>query len=264
MRDVARREVDLHHNVGVHWHAATLLVLLAACQSDIGDVDGAFYDWNARQVHCAVDIDSSAHNDLASIDSGLDRAAERGEVLELYAHHPGVTVSWHTIEHVLAGAQQRGLQFFTYSDLAHGAAPAAGLLLSFDDKWPEAWIEGRDLFRQYGAHVTFFIAYYPTFSADDKQLIRDLASDGHDIEAHTITHARGPSYVEAHGLAAYMSDEVVPSIQLLRDDGYEVTTFAYPFGARTNETDRAILHQVGQIRSVSFTYSGVDESPCPY
>jgi hypothetical protein len=55
-----------------------------------------------------------------------------------------------------------------------------------------------------------------------------------------------------------------PSIDLLRADGYEVTTFAYPYGARTGETDKAILRQVPQIRSVAFTYSGIDESPCPY
>jgi hypothetical protein len=264
MTDVARREVHLDHDIGLHWHAATLLVLLAACQSDIADVDGAFFRWDDRKVHCAVDLDSSADNDFGSIDTGLDRAAERGEVVELYAHHPGVTLPWHTIEHVLSGAQKRGLTFYTYADIAHGAAPGAGLLLSFDDNWPEAWSQGRSLFDQYGAHVTFFIAYYPTYTPKQKQLVHDLASDGHDIEAHTIRHQRAPSYVEEHGLDAYLNDEVVPSIQLLRDDGYEVTTFAYPFGARTNETDRAILHEVGQLRSVSFTYTGIAESPCPY
>jgi hypothetical protein len=257
-------EIDLGHNVGGYRHVCTLLVLLAGCQHDIGDIDGAFYRWDGRKIHCAVDIDSSANNSLASIDTGLDRAAKTGEVVELYAHHPGVTVDWSTIEHVLAGAQQRGLTFFTYADLAHGAMPGPGILLSFDDKWPDAWIQGRPLFQQYGAHVTFFIAYYPTYTDDEKAEVHTLADDGHDIEAHTITHQRAPAYVEVHGLGAYMNNEVVPSIQLLRDDGYEVTTFAYPYGARTGETDHAILEHVGLIRSVTFTYTGGVESPCPY
>ena len=268
--DVARREVGLDHelrlDVRVHRHAWTiaLALLVTGCQADLGDVDNAFFTWDARKVHCAVDLDASARNSLASIDTGLDRAKERGEVLELYAHHPGVTLSWSTIEHVLAGAQQRGLAFLTYADLVHGAAPTAGLLLSFDDSWVDAWTQGRPLFQQYGARVTFFIAYYPRFSDGEKTELRALAGDGHDIEAHTISHQRGPAYVEAHGLRAYLDDEVVPSIELLRDDGYEVTTFAYPFGSRTDETDRAILRHVSQLRSVSFTISGVDESPCPY
>ena len=109
MREVAGREVDLDNNVGVHRHAWTLLVLLAACQSDIGDVDGAFYPWDGRRVHCAVNIDVTARNDMASIESGLDRAAERGEVVELYAHHPGTTIAWHTIEAVLADVRRSRL-----------------------------------------------------------------------------------------------------------------------------------------------------------
>ena len=261
-----RLDDDLRLDIGVQWHALTLALALFAggCQHDLGDLDNAFFTWDARKVHCAVDLDASAHNSLASIDTGLDRAAERGEVLELYAHHPGVTVSTSTIEHVLAGAQQRGLTFLTYADLAHGHAPTGGLLLSFDDRWADAWTSLRPMFQQYGARVTFFIAYYPTYTDSEKAELHELASDGHDIEAHTISHPRGPSYVETYGLSAYIDHEVVPSIELLRDDGYEVTTFAYPFGARTDETDRAILHHVGQLRSVSFAISGVDESPCPY
>lgn len=215
-------------------------------------------------MHCAIDIDASAHNDLASIESGLDRAVERGEVVELYAHHPGTTIAWHTIEAVLAGAQQRGLRFYTYADLARGAPQAPGIALSFDDAWVDEWWHGRSLFDRYGAKLTFFIAYYPRFTDEQKAKLRDLANDGHAIEAHTITHARAPSYVEAHGLRAYLDDEVLPSIDLLRADGYDVTTFAYPFGARTRETDHEILRDISLIRSVSYTYSGVDESPCPY
>mgnify|MGYP001551528316 CR=1 FL=1 len=92
---------------------------------------------------------------------------------------------------------------------------------------------------------------------------QQLAADGHDIEAHSITHARAPEYVESQGLAAYLDEDVLPSIDLLRRDGYDVTTFAYPFGSRTDETDGAILDHVSQIRSVAFTWSGVAD-PCPY
>jgi peptidoglycan/xylan/chitin deacetylase (PgdA/CDA1 family) len=136
--------------------------------------------------------------------------------------------------------------------------------MSFDDAWVDEWWHGRSLFDQYGAKLTFFIAYYPRFTGAEKAELHDLAADGHDIEAHTITHARAPAYVEAKGLRAYLDDEVIPSIDLLRDDGYAVTTFAYPFGARTGETDHAILQHVSQVRSVAFTYSGIDDSPCPY
>jgi hypothetical protein len=60
-----------------------------------------------------------------------------------------------------------------------------------------------------------------------------------------------------------MGDEVQPSIDVLQDDGYVLTTYAYPYGARTDETDRAILGRIGQLRSVAMTWGAPVEAPCP-
>jgi hypothetical protein len=239
------------------------LVPLGACQHDAGDSDGAFYAWDDRRVHCAIDIDTHTRNELPSIETGLDRARDRGELLELFAHDPGHTVPWDKIEAVLAAARDRGLRFVTYADLAHGSVPPGpALALSFDDNHVADWVAGRDLYARYGARVTFFVAYYDTYHADDKAGLRALAADGHDIEAHSIDHLRGPDMVEEVGLHRYLTDEVQPSIDLLRADGYDVTTYAYPYGSRTTETDDAILARVPLLRSVTFTWSGVAD-PCP-
>lgn len=235
---------------------------LAACQGDIADVDGAFYDGDGRAVHCAVNLDMSAGNDLASIDGALDRAAARNEVVELYAHKPGKHVSVETIEHVLDGARDRGLSFFTYADFAAGRGDGPGLALSFDDTAIAAWHDLRPMFDAHGAKVTFFITHYATLYPDEHALLHDLAVDGHDIEAHSVNHLRAPAYVEEHGLAAYVADEVVPSIDVLREEGFEIHAYAYPYGARTDELDRALLAHVPILRSVSFTYGAV-ASPCP-
>ena len=246
-------------------HARTLpLLLLVACHYDVGQADSAFYNWDDRKVHCAIDIDTYARIDNASIDTGLDRARDRGEVLELYNHDPGVTVQEDVIEHVLAGAQSRGLAFVTYADMANGVRPAGGgLAYSFDDAYVKQWVALRPLFQQYGARITFFIAYWDQLSAVDRASLHDLAADGHDIEAHTAKHYRGPVYVEQRGLGAYMSDEVQPSIDHLRDDGFTISAFAYPYGARTDETDRAILERVPILRSVAYTWDSPATDPCP-
>ncbi|MFT3696643.1 MAG: polysaccharide deacetylase family protein [Kofleriaceae bacterium] len=237
---------------------------MAACHYDVGSADSAFYNWDNRKVHCAIDIDTYARIDNASIDTGLDRARDRGEVLELYNHNPGDTVQWDVVEHVLAGAQQRGLAFVTYADMAAGIRPAGGgLAYSFDDAYVESWTEGRDRFTKYNARITFFIAFYPQFSDAYKMMLQQLAADGHDIEAHTVKHQRGPVYVEQRGLDAYMTEEVEPSITDLRNDGYPVTVFAYPYGSRTGETDDAILKHVDILRSVAYTWDSPATDPCP-
>jgi hypothetical protein len=248
--------------------AAAASGALAGCQQNIGDMDGVFYNGDGRLVHCAVDLDTSARNGNASVDTGLDRARDRSEVVELYAHDPGAggTVTPDKIEHVLAGAQARGLAFVTYRDFAIkddlDTDIAPGLALSFDDTFVEAWVALRPMFQQYHARLTFFISHYRQLSATAHDGLELLAADGHDIEAHTVMHLRAPDYVEDHGLDAYLHDEMDPSIQALVDDGYEVHAFAYPFGARTSELDAAIAKRVPVIRSVSFSYPEA-ESPCP-
>jgi peptidoglycan/xylan/chitin deacetylase (PgdA/CDA1 family) len=233
-----------------------------ACRSDLAELDGVFYDGDARLVHCAVNLDSAAGNRLGSIDTALDRAAERGEVVELYAHRPGLTVPLATIEHVLAAARDRNLAFVTYADFAAGAGTGPGLALSFDDSGVSYWMSAQPLFERYGARVTFFVSRYAAMSDEDHALVRRLADAGHDIAAHSVRHLRAPSYVEDHGLRAYLDDEVLPSIDVLRDAGYPVTSYAYPFGARTGELDRAISTYVPVLRSVSFAIGGASD-PCP-
>jgi hypothetical protein len=237
----------------------------AACHYHVGSDDSAFYRWDGRRMHCAIDIDSVANNDIPSIDTGLDRARDRGEVLELYTHVPGTTVPVDKIRQVFEDAAARGLSFVTYDDMAADRVPHVGsLAFGFDDSAVSAWLTVRPILQQYNAHVTFFITRYARMSDTDRAGIAQLAADGHAIEAHTVSHLRGPKYVEDFGMDAYLADEVQPSIDLLVADGYPVTTFAYPFGARTPETDKAIFDRVQLIRSVSFTYGAPVESPCPF
>jgi hypothetical protein len=242
---------------------ATLAAVAGGCQRSLDDVDGVFYDGDGRLVHCGVNLDTTANTSIASIDAALDRARDRGEVVELYAHHPGDTVPIEKLEHVLAGARDRGLAYFTYADFAHDRPAEAGLALSFDDTSVEAWFALRPMLQRYGAQVTFFVSRYYNLGDGEHQLLKQLASEGHAVEAHSVLHLRAPEYVEQRGLNAYVHDEVDPSIAILRNDGFTVEAFAYPFGARTGELDRAIARRISVIRSVAFTYELVDD-PCPH
>jgi peptidoglycan/xylan/chitin deacetylase (PgdA/CDA1 family) len=236
--------------------------LLAGCQQDLRELDAAFYDGDGRLVHCGINLDTKSSISLVSLDGGLDRARDRGEVVELYAHHPGVSVPVATIEHVLAGARDRGLGFFTYADFAHGRAASPGVALSFDDTSVDAWVALRPLFAQYQARVTFFVSRYKYLGDAQHAGLKLLAADGHAVEAHSVQHFHAPDYVDDHGIDAYLRDELDPSIAALRADGFEVDAFAYPFGVRTGQLDDAIAKRVPVIRSVEFSYPVV-QSPCP-
>ena len=243
---------------------SAILLALLGCQAEIADIDAAFYDGDHRIVHCPVGLDIVANNSLASIDGALTRAAERGEVVELYAHSPGKSVAFATIEHVLAGARDRGLAFVTYADFATTDVTGPGLALSFDDHNVEEWYALRPMLETHGARITFFLSRYADMTPEEHVQLRELADAGHAMEAHSAKHLHAPRYVEERGLAAYLENEVLPSIEVLRADGYPVHAYAYPFGTRTEELDNAIHAHLPILRSLSFSYDGVVSSPCPY
>ena len=239
------------------------MLALGACRTPLDDLD-SIYSTAPQKIYCAADLDTVAGNDLDSIRGGLERAAARGEQIHLYAHIIGDTVPTETIAAVLDEASALHLPYLTYRDLAAGAPPGAALVLSFDDQAVDTWYAARPMFEAHGARVTFFVTRYWLFDAHMRDELHQLAADGHDIEAHTINHLRAPDYVADHGLRAWLDDEALPSIDVLTADGFTPpVAFAYPFGVRTGETDRAMLDHVGVLRSVSFSFSAPVADPCP-
>jgi len=130
-------------------------------QQQLSDLDGVFYDGDSRLVHCGVNLDTSANASIASVDSALDRARDRGEVVELYAHHPGDTVPIEKIEHVLSGARDRHLAFYTYADFAARPTPAPGSRCR--STIPRSTrVRAPPAAAAYHARITFFVSRYRT------------------------------------------------------------------------------------------------------
>ncbi|HEY4056671.1 MAG TPA: polysaccharide deacetylase family protein [Kofleriaceae bacterium] len=208
-------------------------------------------------------MDDVAGFSVAEFEAAMDRAVERSETVEFYGHKPGVTVPVDKLEAIVAAADERGLPFVLYSDFAHGEGNGPGVALSLDDNSVSLWDDIRPMLRQYNAHLTFFVSRYTRLSDDQKATLKDFLNDGHELQPHSINHLREPEYVEDRGLAALMNEEVLPSIDALRADGYPAEAFAYPFGARTSEIDEEILKHVGVLRSLSFPYGFPVEDACP-
>jgi peptidoglycan/xylan/chitin deacetylase (PgdA/CDA1 family) len=222
------------------------------CHAD----DWVEYSWDDRKVLCSRTFDDLSKDVEAEIvDGQISDASDDAAVALAHAHGPGTTVSLERIEHVLDEAMRNSLDFVTFRELVPGS-PRAAIAVAFDDSAVEAWSQMEPLLEMYGAHVTFFVARYEALSPENKALLRGLADAGHDIEAHTVNHLNALDYVSAHGVAAYVDDEVVPSIEALRADGYDVTSFAFPFGASNDAINAAVLEHVQRVR--------VGVGHCPY
>ncbi|HUS29506.1 MAG TPA: polysaccharide deacetylase family protein [Kofleriaceae bacterium] len=228
-----------------------VLVLLAGCDVTLSAMDQIYSHGADHPVLCAFNVDNKNAVSADSIAAGLDRAQAEHVVLHIYTHRPEGTVDESTIEQIVAGAADRGMPFVTYRDLVAGTA-TEGLALSFDDHDIGGWHALRPMFDLYGAKVTFFISAFHVFDDNARMLLRDLFLDGHSIDYHSTEHRNAETYSAEFGVERYIADDIVPDLELMRADGYDPTTFAYPFGARTAATDAALLKLFPLVRASSF------------
>ncbi len=246
---------------------SSVLAAIAAGGCDhqpVADMDEVFFSWSGERALCGVGLDDHLENSIESLRGGIERAAEREQVLILYAHDPGEQVSWERLEAFSAAAQDEGVDFLTFADLADpGASPRAGVALTFDDDDIADWTEAAERLAPYGVRATFFVTRFDLLSDARIDALRDLESLGHAVESHGLRHIDAPDYVDRFGIDAYVRDEVMPSLAAMRAAGFSPTSFAYPFGFHTDAIDDAVLEHVTLVRSLSWsvTYPLVSD-PC--
>jgi len=224
------------------------LVALAAC-GDNKFSEQPYFGWDDRHDVGAYNLDHIVPDDPGLLDA-IDSGTTGGAVVLFYGHDPPHGTSYETIAAVLDRATANGLAILTYADLAHGPG-RAGISLSFDDADVDDWFAMRDLLRQHRAHVSYFVTSYTRMTEAEHDELRQLAADGHTLEAHGVNHEGAVDYIAAHGLDAYLADEVQPSIDVLRADGYDPVAYAHPGGANTPALDAALVSRIRFARGIS-------------
>jgi peptidoglycan/xylan/chitin deacetylase (PgdA/CDA1 family) len=242
----------------VHLTRALLFTFVTACTYEHHSVtEEVQYRWDGAPVVCSKVVDDVAHGDgLTKVGIDLNYAKAHDTAAVLHAHAPMSTVSYEQLDCIFDLATDRDIELVTFSDFIGRSSPHPALALSFDDEAIDAWYAARNLFAKWNAHVTFFVAGYENFTSDQRTKLAELAALGHDIEAHGMYHLNAIDYVAAHGIDDYLQLEVLPYIALLEAAGYPITTYAFPYGASTDEITDAVLEYVPQVR--------VTRSACPY
>ncbi len=231
-----------------------LLSFAAACDATLPQYDDVYSVGADHPVLCGYSVDDKNSVSIDALSAGLERARAQRQTVHLYAHKPSGTVQSSTIESVVAGASDRGLQYVTYRDLANGVVPTDGALaLSFDDHAVREWRAMLPMFAQYRARVTFFVSSFEFGSPEDRVMLHELAAAGHDIEYHSTNHFNAETYSNANGVERYVADDIEPGLAAMRAEGFDPIVFAYPFGARTAATDAALLRTFKLLRAIHYT-----------
>jgi len=126
-----------------------------------------------------------------------------------------------------------------------------GYVLSFDDAYVREWYDQRDIFEEYGVSATFFVVRFAQMTPGQIDMLKELERDGHEIGCHSLSHINALEYAAAHSAAEYANVEVVPALDIMKDHGFDVGSFAFPFGANNDEINTEVLKYVQVIRDVT-------------
>jgi peptidoglycan-N-acetylglucosamine deacetylase len=131
-----------------------------------------------------------------------------------------------------------------YGDLSPGVA------LTFDDASVDAWMNLLPMFQKYNAYGTFFICNACSDNQLDKSKLIRLYQAGNEIGSHSLHHYYLKEYLKTHTLSDYYQFEIIPSIQFFDSLDIPVTSFAYPYGEHTWESDNYLSKYFNKLRGI--------------
>ena len=122
-----------------------------------------------------------------------------------------------------------------------------GVVMTFDDRNFDDWVNAIPLFDEFGVKATFFISGKIDGPAIDA--IHQLQSHGHAIGSHSVHHLKAVEYFHEKSAEEFLQNEIRPQIAELKIEGVNPTSFAYPMSRNNAVTDETLLKVFRHIRT---------------
>ena len=139
-----------------------------------------------------------------------------------------------------------------------------GVVLTFDDAYVKNWFEADKVLRKYSWKGTFCVSNLNTLPLAEINKLLALQNEGHEIAGHSLHHLNATRFVTRYGIDRYLRQEINPMLDLMHFYGLKVTSFAYPYGARSPEIDAYLLRQFQIIRGRDFGGQIPSKQDCYY
>ncbi|WP_264206024.1 polysaccharide deacetylase family protein [Flavobacterium shii] len=128
----------------------------------------------------------------------------------------------------------------------------AGVILSFDDAYVDEWFDADKDLKKYSWKATFCVCRIDSIGAPQIDKLLQLQKEGHEIAGHGYHHYNAVKFVKKYGIDEYMKQEIDPMIASMKKLPFKVTSFAYPYGERSDELDKALSSKYKIIRGRAF------------
>lgn len=107
-----------------------------------------------------------------------------------------------------------------------------GVILTFDDDHILDWYNIDQLLRQYKWKATFFVSHFNLLNKDDIERLKTLQHRGHEIASHSKNHINATKFISENSINEHFATDILPSINAMKKEGFIISSFAYPYGAR--------------------------------
>ncbi|MGC4041185.1 MAG: polysaccharide deacetylase family protein [Flavobacterium sp.] len=138
----------------------------------------------------------------------------------------------------------------------------AGVVLSFDDAYVDEWFDASQALKQYNWKATFCVCRIDSIGSPQIKKLHQLQQEGHEIAGHGYHHYNAVKFVAQNGIEDYMKQEIDPMISSMKRLSFNVTSFAYPYGERSDALDKAVAPDFNIIRGRAFCGDAPEKEGC--
>jgi len=139
----------------------------------------------------------------------------------------------------------------------------AGVVLSFDDAYVDEWYAADKVLKKYGWKASFCVCRIDSVGAPQIKKLLELQKEGHEIAGHGYHHYNAVKYVNQFGIDRYIEEEIDPMLASMQKKGFtKVSSFAYPYGERSNVLDSALSRRFKVIRGRDFSEKAPEKEGC--
>lgn len=137
-----------------------------------------------------------------------------------------------------------------------------GVIITFDDAYVNEWFDTDHVLKKYHWKATFNVCRIDSIGAPQLEKLHQLENEGHEISGHGYHHYNAVKFVAKNGIQEYLKQEIDPMIKSMKQKGFHVTSFSYPFGERSNTLDKALQSRFKIIRGRAFCGNNPKNEGC--
>ena len=136
----------------------------------------------------------------------------------------------------------------------------SGVVVTFDDDYVNEWVNAHDILKNYSWKATFCVSKIDELNLEKINKLTVLQNYGHEIAGHSLHHISATSM----GIDDYFNTQITPMMTYMNTNGFNINSFAYPYGKRNTTTDYKLFTTFKVLRGTTYGLEKPSRQNCYY